>query len=90
MRRTLAALLLTVACAPSGAEAGIRTVWAAGDGDKIKRDSRLDPAPNDVWRDGVVHVFGARNEIVAFQVIVDAPMARASGRSRHGCRHWCP
>ena len=37
MMRALATILLTVLCA-SPAAAGIRTVWAAGDGDKIKRD----------------------------------------------------
>ena len=43
----------------------------------MKRDA---PAPkagegNSVWHDGAVHVFGARNEIVAFQVVVQADAA---------------
>jgi hypothetical protein len=71
MTRALATILLTVFCA-SPAAAGVRTVWAVGDGDKIKRDTRAEPAPNDVWRNGTVRVFGARNEIVAFQLIVRA------------------
>jgi hypothetical protein len=45
MMRALATVLLTVLCAPPSA-AGIRTVWAVGDGDKIKRDSRAELAPN--------------------------------------------
>ena len=55
---------------PAGA--GIRTSGRCGDGDKVKRDSRAEPAANDVWRNGTVRVFWARNEIVAFQLIVRA------------------
>src|SRR5262245_50584000 len=74
------AVLLAVACATS-ADAGVRTVWAIGDGDKVKRDAQGSglTAPNAVWHDGGVHVFAARNEIVAFQVMVQAD---ARGLSR--------
>ena len=67
----LAAALLLVA---TGAEAGIRRVWAVNDGEKIERDAKNHPASarNSVWDGRVVHVFGARNEVVAFQVIVEA------------------
>ena len=73
MKRLFAAVLLAGACA-SPAQAGIRGVWAVGDGDKVKRDAAA-PAPGDVnavWHEGAAHVFGARNEIIAFQVIVQA------------------
>lgn len=76
MRRLIAALVVCTACA-SPLYGGVRAVWAVGDGDKVKRDA---PAPppgenNIVWHDGAVHVFGARNEIVAFQIIVQADAA---------------
>ena len=76
MRRLIGTLVLCAFCA-SPLHAAVRTVWALGDGDKVKRDA---PAPgagesNGVWHDGAVHVFGARNEIVAFQVVVQADAA---------------
>jgi len=76
MRRLIGTLALCTFCA-SPLHAAVQTVWALGDGDKVKRDA---PAPkageaNSVWRDGAVHVFGARNEIVAFQVVVQADAA---------------
>jgi hypothetical protein len=54
--------------------AGIRTVWALGDGDKVKRDAAapLIGEGNAVWQNGTVHIFGARNEVVAFQLIVQS------------------
>ncbi len=76
MRRLFGAAVL-LACCSSPLHAAVRTVWALGDGDKVKRDAAA-PGPgegNSVWHDGAVHVFGARNEIVAFQVIVQADAA---------------
>jgi hypothetical protein len=69
----LAAVLL--ACA--GAEAGVARVWAVNDGEKIERDDLANPlaASNSAWDGRRVHLFGARNEIVAFQVIVEADRA---------------
>jgi hypothetical protein len=45
-----------------------------GDGEKIARDTRSSPLKprNTVWDGRRVALFGARNEIVAFQVIVEA------------------
>src|SRR3954451_22954501 len=59
---------------PAGAHAGVRRVWAVNDGEKIERDARDHPlnAGNSAWDGKVVHLSGARNEIVAFQVIVEA------------------
>jgi hypothetical protein len=58
----------------SHAEAGIRRIWAVNDGTKIARDARDHPSSsgNSAWDGRVVHLFGARNEIVAVQVIVEA------------------
>jgi hypothetical protein len=55
-------------------EAGVRRVWAVSDGEKVERDARGHPASarNATWDGRVVRTFGARNEIVAFQVIVEA------------------
>jgi Domain of unknown function (DUF4091) len=65
----LAALLLA-----GDVEAGVRRVWAVNDGEKIERDARDSPLArrNSAWDGQVVRLFGARNEIIAFQVIVEA------------------
>lgn len=74
--RLLLVLLVFVpfwtAAAP--ADAGIRAIWAANDGDKVDRDDRRHPARagNSAWDGRRVRIFGARNEIVAVQVIVEA------------------
>lgn len=56
------------------AEADVRRVWAVDDGEKVERDARNHPASarNTTWDGGTVRLFAARNEIVAFQVIVEA------------------
>ncbi len=56
------------------AKADVGRVWAVNDGEKVERDARNHPASarNAAWDGRTVHVFGARNEIVAFQVIVEA------------------
>jgi len=53
---------------------GLAAVWAVHDGEKVERDDLEHPARagNMAWRDEVVRIFGGRNEIVAFQVIVEA------------------
>ena len=72
------ARVLALACAllPFGAsaDAGVRRVWAVNDGEKVERDAVGHPAAgrNSAWDGRVVRLFGARNEIVAFQVIVEA------------------
>src|SRR3990170_1205043 len=56
------------------AHAGVRRVWAVNDSEKVERDARNHPASarNTTWDGRGVRVFGARNEIIAFQVIVEA------------------
>src|SRR5688572_26911212 len=65
------ALLLSVV---AEAQAQVSRIWAAGDGDKIERDARDHPlrGRNAVWDGRVVRLFAARNEVIAFQVIVEA------------------
>ncbi len=67
--RLLAALLSCSLC-----PAGVRAVWAVGDGEKIDRDQLDSPwkAANSVWDGNRVRLHAARNEVVAFQVIVEA------------------
>ena len=74
MRKTIAwgALAFLLAAAP--AAAGVASVWAVGDGDKIARDGAGNPLAksNAAWDGRTARVAAARNEIVAFQVIVEA------------------
>lgn len=50
------------------------TVWAVHDGVKVKRDERAHPdrQRNAVWDGKTIHLVAARNELIAFQVIVEA------------------
>jgi hypothetical protein len=58
---------------------GIRRVWAIDDGEKIKQEDINNPLASDpnnaVWKNNTVNIFGARNEIVAFQLIIQADPA---------------
>ncbi|MBA3461787.1 MAG: DUF4091 domain-containing protein [Deltaproteobacteria bacterium] len=72
---------------------GLAAAWAVHDGEKIERDDLQHPAKtgNTAWRDDVVRIFGGRNEIVAFQVVVESNAARItaldaklSGLTRRG------
>jgi hypothetical protein len=72
-------LVLIVAIAASRAEAspGLAAVWAVDDGEKVFRDDLDHPlksggAGNSVWDGATVGLFAARNEIVAFQLILEA------------------
>jgi hypothetical protein len=70
----VAAVVLARVLSSTAAWADVRAIWAIGDGDKVDRDEVAHPdrQANAVWDGTRVHVFGARNEIVAFQVIVVA------------------
>lgn len=58
----------------TAASAGVAAVWAVSDGEKVERDDRAHPlkARNAVWDGRSVRLAAARNEVVAFQVIVEA------------------
>jgi hypothetical protein len=73
----LRALALAVFLPALSVEAGVVGVWAVGDGEKIEREDRRSPlrARNGVWNGRTASLFAARNEIVAFQVIVNADAA---------------
>ena len=67
-------LALTLLLFTVRVDAGVRRIWAANDGEKVERQAANHPAlaRNSVWDGRAIHLFGARNEIVAFQVIVEA------------------
>src|SRR5256885_5911754 len=67
-------VLVVLMMLPSLANAGVRRVWVVNDGEKIEQDALNHPASarNSAWDGRVARIFGARNEIVAFQVIVEA------------------
>ena len=73
MMRQLSAVLV-ILLLTGDAEAGVRRIWAVNDGEKIERDARDHPQSrrNSTWDGRVIRVFGARNEIIALQVIVEA------------------
>lgn len=67
-----AAVILTAA--PLPAAAGVKRVWAVNDSEKVERTNLASPlaAGNSAWADGRVRLFGARNEVLAVQLIVEA------------------
>jgi hypothetical protein len=55
---------------------GIGRVWAIDDGEKIKQEDINNPlassVQNPVWNGTTINLFGGRNEVVAFQLIIQA------------------
>src|ERR1044071_65105 len=49
-------------------------VWAVNDGEKVERDdlANRNRASNSAWDGRRIKLFGARNEVLAFQVVVEA------------------
>ena len=76
MRRFASALAVARCCAlsPALAEAGVARVWAVSDGEKVEQDDLASPlrTRNSAWDGRTVRLFGARNEVIAFQVMVEA------------------
>jgi hypothetical protein len=58
---------------PPCTHASIRHIWAVNDGEKIERDDLNNPnkQTNSAWDGSKVKIFGARNEIIAFQLIIE-------------------
>ena len=73
MRRAAVAVLAALGLA-GPASAGVAALWAVSDGEKVERDDRAHAlkARNAIWDGKVVRLASARNEIVAFQAIVEA------------------
>ncbi|HVM97773.1 MAG TPA: glycoside hydrolase domain-containing protein [Candidatus Acidoferrales bacterium] len=76
MRSTRAILFLAVAAAMTTLQArgGVAAVWAVNDGEKVLRDdlANANKNGNSAWDGQRVRLFGARNEVIAFQVIVQS------------------
>jgi hypothetical protein len=78
-------LCLSLAIAGTRAEGspGLAVIWAVDDGEKVFQDDLDHPlkwggAGNSVWDGSKVRLFAAANEIVAFQLILEADAAGAS------------
>lgn len=71
-RSFAAGLLLLVAA--TAAEAGVRRVWAVNESEKVAQDDLHSQYAirNSAWDGRTVRLFGARNEVLAVQVIVEA------------------
>ena len=80
IRAILVACAIT-ALASCSKPSGISRVWAIDDGEKIKQEDINNPLANDennnVWKNNTVNIFGGRNEIVAFQLIIQADVSGA-------------
>ena len=76
-------LLATERTAASVASSNIAQVWANEGGDKVTRDElRATDDPNAVhnslWDGTTISLFGARNEVVNFNLVLEAPWAEAT------------
>ncbi len=74
VRGLTALLLLTHLLLPVVASATARHIWAVNDGEKVERDDLNNPnkTENSAWDGHKIKIFGARNEVIAFQVIVES------------------
>jgi hypothetical protein len=68
---------------PSPAPSHITQVWANEGGDKVTRDelqATNDPnaVHNSVWNGTSISLFGARNEVVSFNLVLEAPKTDAT------------
>jgi hypothetical protein len=79
VKLVIAAAVMSLLCAcgsSSEPKAALTAVWAVDDGEKVYRDAIESPLKrgerNSVWDGKQVKLFAARNEVVAFQVILQA------------------
>ena len=73
-RSWVAFLLFSNLLCPVAAVASVQQIWAVNDGEKVERDDLNNPnkSSNSAWDGQKIKFFGARNEIIAFQLIVQA------------------
>jgi hypothetical protein len=71
---TALALAAALTLVPPLLQAGVTRVWAVNDGEKVEQDDLASPLRlrNSAWDGTKVRLFGARNEVIAFQVMVEA------------------
>jgi Domain of unknown function (DUF4091) len=74
VRVLTALLLLTYSFSPVLGATVVQNIWAVNDGEKVERDDLNNPnkTGNSAWDGRKIKIFGARNEVIAFQVIVEA------------------
>jgi hypothetical protein len=69
-------VLLVASCTVTHPGSGVTRIWAVDDGEKVKQDDLQHWAAtspeNPVWDGTTVRLSGARNEIVAFQLVLEA------------------
>jgi len=58
----------------STVEAGVAAVWAVNDGEKVEQDdlAHTAKAGNSAWDGRTVRLFGAGNEVLAVQIMVES------------------
>jgi hypothetical protein len=76
-----AVFVLAYLAIPLVSLASVRLIWAVNDGEKVERDDLNNPnkSANSVWDGKRIKIFGARNEIIAFQLIIEADKSGISG-----------
>jgi hypothetical protein len=76
MIRYFLAIGLAISLMSCNGPKGIHRVWAIDDGEKIKQEDIENPLASDshnaVWKNNRINIFGGKNEIVAFQLIIQA------------------
>jgi hypothetical protein len=76
VRWVLVCLLEIMFVAPAVPQTGVTRIWAVDDGEKVKQNDLQHWAAaspqNRVWDGSTIRLFAARNEIVAFQIILEA------------------
>jgi hypothetical protein len=79
------ALGLTCAAQGQGAGSAINAVWANDGADKVTQDelraSNGTPVANRLWDGSTISLFGGMNEIVNFNLILEAPASPAANVS---------
>jgi hypothetical protein len=72
-------LLVLSSCSPHAP--GVAALWAIHDGEKVAPGDLHSPykMENQAWDGRRVRVFGARNEVLAFQIVVEADRAGIRG-----------
>lgn len=76
-------ILLGIVFSTEFSHADIRRIWAVDDSEKIKREDISNPLAtspdNAVWNGTTVSLFGCRNEIVAFQLMLEGDASGQAG-----------
>jgi hypothetical protein len=74
--RDLIIFLFLASCVSCKDHSGINRVWAVDESEKIKKEDITNPFATDpanaVWANNRINIFGAKNEITGFQIIIEA------------------